>query len=159
MPPLGCSGPVEWEAEMRPAFADIIRVVQDYEPVHLITINASAQQAAQQFLADREVPADNLTWHIAPTDNSWLRDNGPVYVADDRELWIQNWRFDAWGGNFGDEIPYVNDNAIPIYIGQQLGMRVEDRIRITFWKKATWSSMGRIPWCSIGIARTIAILA
>jgi agmatine deiminase len=118
--------PGQWEAEMRPAFADIINVVQDYEPVHLITSNASAQQVAQQFLAAREVPETNLTWHIAPVDNSWLRDNGPVYVANDNGLWIQNWRFDAWGGNFGEDIPYVNDNEIPVYIGQQLGMRVKD---------------------------------
>lgn len=118
--------PGQWETEMRPAFAEIISVVQDYEPVHLITSNAAAQQDAQQFLAALEVPPKNLTWHIAPTDNSWLRDNGPIYVTDSTEFWIQNWRFDAWGGNFGDQIPYVNDNEIPIYIGQQLGIRVED---------------------------------
>jgi agmatine deiminase len=120
--------PGQWEAQMRPAFANIIKVVQDYEPVHLLTSSPSEQAAAQQFLDTYEVPATNLTWHIVPIDNSWLRDNGPVYVTDDSDLWIQNWQFDAWGGNFGADIPYVNDNKIPAYIGQRLGMRVEDHL-------------------------------
>ena len=111
---------------MRPAFANIIRVVQDYEPVHLLTSSSSEQVAAQQFLNTYEVPETNLTWHIVPIDNSWLRDNGPVYVTDNSDLWIQNWQFDAWGGNFGADIPYVNDNKVPAYIGQYLGMTVED---------------------------------
>lgn len=93
--------PGQWEESMRPAFAEIIKVVQAYEPVHLLTSSETERAEAGQFLADRGVPADNITWHIVPVDNSWMRDNGPIYVTDGNKIWIQNWKFDAWGGNFG----------------------------------------------------------
>lgn len=119
--------PGRWETSMRPAFAEIIKVVQAYEPVHLLTSTEAEKTAAEKFLADRGVPADNITWHIVPVDNSWMRDNGPIYVTDGSEIWIQNWKFDAWGGNFGGDVPYRNDNRIPAYVGDYLGLFVEDR--------------------------------
>ena len=118
--------PSQWESEMRPAFADIVNVVQGYEPVHLLTSTELEKAEAEQFLSERGVPNRNLTWHIIPVDNAWLRDNGPVYVTDGARLWIQNWRFDGWGGNFGKDVEYQNDNLIPNYIGEYLGITVED---------------------------------
>ncbi len=118
--------PGDWEAAMRPAFADIIDVVQDYEPVHLLTSTAAEKAEAEQFLAARGVPGANLTWHVIPVDNSWMRDNGPVYVTDGAETRIQDWRFDAWGGNFGSSVPYENDDLVPLRVAEYLGMAVED---------------------------------
>ena len=118
--------PSVWEAEMRPEFAEIIRVIQAYEPVHLITGTAGERNQAQQFLAARGVPDTNLTWHVIAMDSSWLRDNGPVYVTDGRETWIQNWGFDAWGGNFGANIPYANDDLVPFRIADYLDLHAED---------------------------------
>lgn len=119
--------PGQWEESMRPAFAEIIKVVQAYEPVHLLTSSETERAEAGQFLADRGVPADNITWHIVPVDNSWMRDNGPIYVTDGNKIWIQNWKFDAWGGNFGGDVEYRNDDRIPFYVGEYLGLAVEDR--------------------------------
>ncbi|MEM1181608.1 MAG: agmatine deiminase family protein [Acidobacteriota bacterium] len=119
--------PGPFEASMRPEFAEIIRVIQAYEPVHLIAGSASARNAAQAFLDARGVPADNLTWHVYPIDNSWLRDNGPIYVQDGSETRILNWGFDAWGGNFGADIPFASDDLIPFRIAEVLGLQAEDR--------------------------------
>lgn len=49
-----------------------------------------------------------------------------MYVSDGKHTWIQNWGFDAWGGNFGDRVEYAADNRIPAYVGEYLGLRVED---------------------------------
>lgn len=119
--------PGPFEAQMRPEFAEIIRVIQAYEPMHLLTSTDAEKVAAQQFLADRGVPSDRLRWHVVPVDNSWMRDNGPIYLTENGETRIQNWRFDAWGGNFGAFIPWRNDNAIPAYVGDFLGLEVENR--------------------------------
>jgi len=64
-------------------------VIQDYEPVHLLTSNQSEQAAAAQFLTTHGVTDANITWHIIPVDNAWMRDNGPVYVTDGTKMWIQ----------------------------------------------------------------------
>ena len=119
--------PAQWEAAMRPAFADIIDVVQGYEPVHLLTGTQPEMADARRFLSERGVPDTNITWHIVPTDSAWMRDNGPIYVTDGSETWIQNWGFTAWGGHFGADVPYENDDLVPAKVGDYLGIAVEDR--------------------------------
>ncbi len=118
--------PNRWEANMRPAFAEVINIIQAYEPVHLLTSSQAEKAEAEKFLSDRGVPDTNITWHIVPVDNAWMRDNGPIYVTDGTDIWIQNWKFDAWGGNFGGDVPYANDNRIPTYVGEHLGLVVEN---------------------------------
>lgn len=114
--------PSEWEAEMRPAFADIIKVIQRYEPVHLLTSSTTEQVEAQRFLSEQGVPDTHITWHIIPVDNAWMRDNGPIYVTDGTNTWIQNWKFDAWGGNWGPGVGYTHDNRVPNRVAGYLGI-------------------------------------
>ena len=118
--------PGQWESALRPAFARIIEVIQNYEPLHLLVPSASARTQAKQFLASSNVPDHNITWHIVPTDNAWMRDNGPIYITNGTATWIQDWRFDAWGGNFGRGVDHSNDDLVPIAVANYLGMTVED---------------------------------
>jgi len=118
--------PGSWEAGMRPAFARIIATVQQYEPVHILTGSASEQSEAKRFLIDRGVSFESITWHVAPIDNAWMRDNGPVYVVDGGDLRILDWGFDAWGGNFGPEVGHRADDRIPTFVGSVLGLSVAD---------------------------------
>ncbi len=118
--------PNRYEADMRLAFADVIAVIQKYEQVHLLTSSKREKAEASQFLTKNGVSDKNITWHIVPVDNAWMRDNGPIYVTNGNDIWIQNWKFDAWGGNFQGYVPYKNDNRVPVYVGEYLGVTIED---------------------------------
>ena len=118
--------PNEYDASMRPAFAEIINVVQQYEPVHLIISTETERDEAIQFLTGKNVPQDNITWHIYTIDNCWLRDNGPIYITDGTKTWIQNWKFDGWGSSFGGDVLYNNDNQIPAKIAEYLNIEVQN---------------------------------
>ncbi len=117
---------LDWEASMRQPFADIVEIVKQYEPVHLIAISEAEKTEAIEFLANQRVTQDNITWHICDVDNSWMRDNGPIYVTDGEKTWIQNWKFDGWGTGFGN-IPCEYDNQIPVKVAEYLRVEVEDR--------------------------------
>ncbi len=118
--------PNEYDAIMRPAFAEIINVVQQYEPVHLIISTEKERDEAVLFLTKENVPQDNVTWHIYTIDNCWLRDNGPIYVTDGTKTWIQNWKFDGWGSSFGGDVLYDNDNLIPAKIAEYLNIEMQN---------------------------------
>ncbi|MCT4640048.1 MAG: agmatine deiminase family protein [Bacteroidales bacterium] len=120
--------PAAHDASMQQAFSDIIKVVKEYEPMHLIATSEIAKVNAIRYLTSKGITQDNITWHIFTTDNSWLRDNGPIYVASGDKMLLQNWRFDGWGSSFGGDVDYNNDNEIPIHIGGYLGIEVEDRL-------------------------------
>jgi len=114
--------PGRWEANLRPAFAQIINIIQAYEPVHLLTSSENAKKKGEAFLIENGVPITNITWHIIPVDNAWMRDNGPIYVTDGTDFWILNWKFNAWGGNFGGDVPYINDNHVPDHVAEYLSI-------------------------------------
>jgi agmatine deiminase len=133
--------PAEWEPQksiwmqwatrhdtpMQKAFSDIIKVVKQYEQVNLIANSDSDKNEGIKYLANNGINQDSIIWHVYPTDNSWLRDNGPIYVTNGKKMWIQNWRFDGWGSSFGGDVDYKNDNLIPIKMGEVMGLEVEDR--------------------------------
>ena len=120
--------PQGWEGRgVQDAFVDIVANLVDFEDVHLIVHDAALQSSAERSLGS--VGLERVTFHVWPTDSSWLRDDGPRFVEVDGELVLQNWEFDGWGaadgsGGFG-AVPYDLDNAIPDYIGAELALPIE----------------------------------
>ncbi len=111
--------PKGYETSYRPNFCSIIDVLQEYEPVNIIVLNSYARTQAQNFLLGRGVPLTNITWHIMPYNAAWLRDNGPVWAMVDGAMVVQDWGFDAWGGQYP---PWDDDDAIPCQIAAQVGV-------------------------------------
>lgn len=118
--------PLDWESSHRPSFVRIISVICQYEPVSLIVLNEAMKTSVRQMLQNQNVSLANITFHFADYDNSWLRDNGPVYVFDKNSKWVQDWGFDGWGGNFDKNTLYKNDNRIPSQINNILGTKYEN---------------------------------
>ena len=132
------------------AFENIITAIALYEDVHLIwhqenegLPNWPAQSNPETGANFDQATLDRITFHSSggaggadtdghplgasngawATDNSWMRDNGPLYVVENGELTVQNWEFDAWGGGFGP-LPYSNDNGIPGTVAMYAGLPV-----------------------------------
>jgi len=68
------------------------------------------------------VPLANITWHLMPYDWAWMRDNGPVWVADEAGPIVQDWGFDAWGGLVGR---WDRDDAVPCLVADLTGARCD----------------------------------
>ncbi len=105
--------PQLFEASYRPNFTEIVRVLLDYEPVHMIAASSWERRNARNYLANRGVDPDRLEWHVKLYDWAWMRDNGPIWVEADGALAIEDWAFDGWGGL----VPYWwRDDAIPCHV-------------------------------------------
>jgi agmatine deiminase len=118
--------PGRWEKTYEPAYAQITNVIVQYETVHILYDSNRIRDQARAAITDAGGNPDhpNIVWHSIANENAWMRDNGPVYVVQDGGMRIQDWEFDAWGGAFGN-IPYANDNAVPIAVGANLGTPVD----------------------------------
>ena len=127
----GKQWPGYWEKDNEIAFAKIADIISRYQKLHILFHSDQIYVDARKALNDIGVDPQgkNIRWHAVPYDNSWMRDNGPVYVFNDNELRIQNWNFDAWGGAFGSDIPFNLDNEVPDKVGEILGLPV-DQIEI-----------------------------
>ncbi|MCP4897151.1 MAG: agmatine deiminase family protein [bacterium] len=118
--------PGRFEKVYEPAFAEIVNVVTKYQRLHILHGSSATSSHARAAItaAGGDPDHPNITYHQIPNDSAWMRDNGPIYVVKDGEMRIQNWGFDAWGGGFGD-VPYADDDAVPIHVGEVLGMPVD----------------------------------
>ena len=130
--------PGEWEKTYETAFAAFSCIIIQYEKLHVLYQSPQVRQQAQAALLSTGCPDhDLITWHDIPNDSAWIRDNGPVFVEEDGEIRVQNRRFDAWGGQFGSDVPYELDDSVPQHVAAYLGMPLLTSALCT--SAATWN--------------------
>jgi agmatine deiminase len=112
-----------YEDTYEPAFADIIDLVQAYEPMHIVVNSTSERNQAQNYLTQQGVPLGNVTFHVHRLNSAWMRDNGPVWVDVMGQRYAQDWGFDGWGGLVG---AYQHDDVIPGQVAQITGTPLLD---------------------------------
>jgi len=119
--------PGNFERVFQPAFAKMSAIISRYQKLNILyDSNADEAQARRAISAVGGDPDHaNIEWHHLPNDSAWMRDNGPIYLFQDGQLRIQNWGFNAWGGAFGKDIPYHQDNQVPSKVGERLDLAVE----------------------------------
>lgn len=89
------------------------------ENVHIVAYNATEKQRIQTLLQNAAVPLGNVSFLISPTDDVWVRDNGPIFVRNQSgQLQITDWGFNGWGL----DTPYSKDNLIPAAVGKSLAL-------------------------------------
>ena len=120
--------PGEWEKTYERAFAAFSCIVIQYEKLHVLYQSPQVLHQARAALLSAGCNPDHdlITWHDIPNDSAWMRDNGPIFVEEDGETRVQNWQFDAWGGRFGDDVPYELDNLVPQRVAAYLDMPLDD---------------------------------
>lgn len=105
----------------RDTHAEVVAAIAEFEPVLLVVDPSQAADARSR------VPSDNVEVLELPIDDSWLRDSGPIVVADDdgRRAGV-DFRFNAWGEAF---TPYDDDAAVARRILDHLGIeRIESQM-------------------------------
>jgi agmatine deiminase len=115
--------PDNWRDDAKPAqatFAAVATAISQFEPV---TIGVSA---AQIHNARRALPAGVRVVELACND-SWMRDCGPTFVTNGKEIRAVDWVFNAWGGlNGGLYSPWDLDDQVPARVAEMAGV---DRYR------------------------------
>ena len=138
-PTIGYRFPAEWEPhaatwlawphrratflgdfdEVPLAFVRLVRLLARYEPVRVIGSENVLRHASPLLESVRQVDLIEI-----PTDDSWLRDTGPVFLKSKgvpQELVVANFGFNAWGGKYPS---WDADAAVAEKIAGHLGLNV-----------------------------------
>lgn len=68
------------------------------EKVHIVAYNTTEKTRITKLLSAAGVALTNVDFSVFPTNDVWVRDNGPIYVKDKNgQLVIQDWGFNGWG--------------------------------------------------------------
>lgn len=93
------------------------------ENVHIIAYNNEEKEKIEEFLENANVDFGKIDFNIYPTDDFWVRDNGPIFAKDKNgKLVIEDWGFNGWG----KKAEYQNCNSIPAKIAVDKGFPLID---------------------------------
>ncbi|HAY3507218.1 TPA: agmatine/peptidylarginine deiminase [Elizabethkingia anophelis] len=112
---------ITYRNRVEKTWIDMTKALQANEKVHIIAYDESEKERIIGVLQKAGVSLKNVDFKIYPTDDVWVRDNGPLFVKDkNNNILIEDWGFNAWGEKFDFE----NCDAVPSQIGRDLGIKV-----------------------------------
>jgi agmatine deiminase len=90
----------DWPGKLAPipwVYAEIVRVLSEYDRVEILCHDASVADSARTLLAAHAVRSDRYHVHIVSNDRVWLRDSAPTgVVRADGDVELINWGFNGW---------------------------------------------------------------
>ncbi|MBM3213861.1 agmatine deiminase family protein [Candidatus Poribacteria bacterium] len=105
------------------AFVEMIRALVTGEIVCVLVNDEAMELRARTCLQQADVPTARVRLHRIPTNDAWIRDYGPNFVATQDGIALNDWGFNMWGGKYP---PWDLDDAVPAQVAALLDMpRVE----------------------------------
>jgi len=94
----------------KPAQAAYVETAVAISQFEKVTVGVSAGQ----FMNARSRLPDQIRVVEMSSNDSWMRDNGPIFVNNGHEVRAVDWDFNAWGGlNGGLYFPWDQDDLVP----------------------------------------------
>jgi agmatine deiminase len=126
-----------------PVYADMVAAIAQFEPIRLM-VNDEAQipeiramirtsARAQSYRAaaraqnyDEDATISRIEIFHLPTNDSWARDHGPIFVnrikgSDGPTQLALDWRFNSWGQKYG---AFDLDDVVPQKLGSRYNFEV-----------------------------------
>lgn len=119
----------DWPGKFAPIpwlYGEIARHLARVERVRLVVEDRAAESAVIRILKKCHVDLSAVEFHLHPTDRSWIRDYGPIFVKGGAgESAIAHWRFNGWAKYDN----WRNDARVPASIARKLRLkRVEPKL-------------------------------
>jgi agmatine deiminase len=116
--------PEDWPGKFQPIpwlYAEIVRLLAAHERVHLLVEDAKAEGRAQSILRRAGANLERVSFHRWPTNRSWTRDSGPIFVRNSEgKVGITNWHFNGWAKYSNWQL----DDQLPARVTELLGLPV-----------------------------------
>jgi agmatine deiminase len=120
--------PDDWPGRIEPipyAFAEIVRHLAPHEAVRIVVTPPARKPRARAVLESAGVDLAAVRFFRWPTDRSWVRDSGPIFVtATSAEragvpgVAVTDWKFNGWA-KYEDS---HRDDRLPARIARELGV-------------------------------------
>ncbi|PDZ14604.1 agmatine deiminase [Bacillus sp. AFS094611] len=109
----------EYRQEVEPIWVKMTSALTEGENVHIVAYDDGEKERINNLLIDKGLNMDKIDFIIAPTDDVWARDSGPIFVYDNnKNLKILDPAFNGWG----KKTPYQNDARVRENVSEQVGI-------------------------------------
>src|SRR5262249_34836032 len=88
----------DWPGKLAPirwVYGEFVRTLAPHERVRILASSDAVEAEARETL---QLVGATANWDIVrvPTNRSWTRDTGPLFVRGERGKLATHWRFNAW---------------------------------------------------------------
>lgn len=119
--------PTDWPGKMiavQKIYAEMAQKLASVEEVSILVKSVEHETRAKKYLRNAGADFANITFHHLPTNRSWIRDYGPIFVRDNRTKMklkrIVRFSFNGWA-----RYPaHRKDNSIPLKISYLLKLKM-----------------------------------
>jgi len=102
-------------------YIEMSRYIARHQKLLLIAHNQTHIQHIQETLTQNDVPQDQILYLDIPTNDTWVRDYGPIFTNTDNTKTLLNFKFDAWGNKY----EHTKDNQFNQAFKQKLNITAE----------------------------------
>lgn len=95
-------------ADIEASYRSFASTAARYQPVLILCQDAAHQVSIQDHLEQHHIPDRGLLFVCIATDDTWIRDYGPIIVLEDDHACLCDFQFNGWGEQFG----FANDNRV-----------------------------------------------
>ncbi len=109
----------DYRQEIEHIWIEMTAALSEGEKVHIVAYNQTEKDKITNILRGQGIDLNMIDFFIAPTDDVWSRDNGPIFVYD------QHKNLKIWGPNFngwGDKTTFAKDALISERISRELAI-------------------------------------
>jgi agmatine deiminase len=104
---------------IEPTWVAMTRALVTSENVHIVVYDNAEKARVRNALQAAGVSLARVDFLVRPTDDVWVRDNGPIFVYDrDDKLTVTDWCFNGWGY----DAPYRKDDRVPGAVARTYGL-------------------------------------
>ncbi|MDP6923743.1 MAG: agmatine deiminase family protein [Candidatus Scalindua sp.] len=119
--------PTDWPCKMssvQKTYAGLAQKLAAVEEVCILVNSERHEMRARRYLKKARADLANIHFHHIPTNRSWIRDYGPVFVADNRTKKrlkrIMRFRFNGWARYSAHQ----KDDSVPLELAHRLSMKM-----------------------------------
>ena len=112
----------DWPGKFSPipyVYAEIVKYISRGEKVRIFVQSKEHKLKAEKVLKDCDVSLSNVEFYIKKTDRGWLRDSGPMFVKEGKQIVAVDFKFNAWAKYDN----YKLDDKIPQFISEKLKLK------------------------------------
>ncbi len=95
-------------AMVEPVYVELVSQITRFEPVVILCRDADHRRHIQSLLSGVSAPAGNIIYCDTPTNDTWIRDYGPISVMVDGAPLLLDFTFNSWGNKYA----WDKDNAV-----------------------------------------------
>jgi agmatine deiminase len=92
-------------ARYEPSWIALTKALHTGERVRIFVYDEREKKRVRSVLSRNSIDLSQIDLYIAPTDDVWIRDNGPIFVFDGpdgtpgRSMVVEDWSFNGWVSN------------------------------------------------------------